>query len=87
MFDLDHFKDVNDTFGHTPGDEVLREVARRLALLTREGDSIARLGGDEFAILLPNASEEEGIKVTRRASDSLFLNFVGTYRGAPGSCE
>jgi diguanylate cyclase (GGDEF)-like protein/PAS domain S-box-containing protein len=71
MFDLDHFKDVNDTFGHTPGDEVLREVARRLALLTREGDSIARLGGDEFAILLPNASEEQGIKVTRRASDSL----------------
>jgi len=71
MFDLDQFKDVNDTFGHAAGDEVLQEVARRLAAVTREGDTIARLGGDEFAILLPNASEEEGRRAAGRVSDCL----------------
>ena len=53
------------------GDEVLQEVARRLAGATREGDSIARLGGDEFSILLPRASEAEGKQVATRVSESL----------------
>jgi diguanylate cyclase (GGDEF)-like protein/PAS domain S-box-containing protein len=71
LLDLDQFKDINDSFGHAVGDEVLQEVARRLAVVTRDGDSIARLGGDEFAILLPNASEEEGRKVAGRVSNGL----------------
>lgn len=71
VLDLDQFKDINDTFGHAAGDEVLREVARRLVVVTRDGDSIARLGGDEFAIVLPGASEEEGRRVAGRVTDGL----------------
>jgi diguanylate cyclase (GGDEF)-like protein len=71
VLDVDRFKDINDTFGHGAGDEVLKEVARRLARATREGDSIARLGGDEFSILLPGASQAEGTKVALRVSECL----------------
>ena len=51
MLDLDHFKGVNDSFGHTTGDELLVETARRLAETVREVDLLARLGGDEFAVV------------------------------------
>ena len=51
-FDLDNFKLVNDSFGHTAGDEVLRETALRVSELTRTGDVLARQGGDEFLLLL-----------------------------------
>lgn len=53
LIDLDHFKEVNDTFGHEYGDLVLADVGRRLAGEMRPGDTIARLGGDEFGVLLP----------------------------------
>jgi len=52
MIDLDHFKAINDTVGHTFGDKLLQRVAARLAGVTREEDILARLGGDEFALLL-----------------------------------
>lgn len=56
MLDLDRFKKVNDTLGHSFGDRLLKSVAERLACLLRKSDSIARLGGDEFMILLPEIS-------------------------------
>jgi diguanylate cyclase (GGDEF)-like protein/PAS domain S-box-containing protein len=76
VLDIDRFKDINDTFGHLAGDEVLREVSKRLAKVTREGDSIARLGGDEFSILLPGASEAEGNRVATRITESLEESIV-----------
>lgn len=53
MVDLDHFKEVNDTYGHLFGDEVLRTVARVLAAEARSSDVAARYGGEEFVIVLP----------------------------------
>ncbi|MCL7945415.1 sensor domain-containing diguanylate cyclase [Marinobacter sp. ATCH36] len=57
--DMDRFKQINDTFGHTTGDHLLREVAHRLGLCVRESDTIGRLGGDEFAILVDGISEQD----------------------------
>ena len=57
--DLDGFKQVNDQHGHAGGDELLRQVAARLASCTRDGDIIARLGGDEFALIAANADKPE----------------------------
>ncbi|MFZ5375741.1 MAG: EAL domain-containing protein, partial [Campylobacterota bacterium] len=59
MFDLDRFKDINDSYGHSAGDELLRHVARLFTSRLREGDMIARLGGDEFAVVLENLSHPE----------------------------
>jgi diguanylate cyclase (GGDEF)-like protein/PAS domain S-box-containing protein len=59
MFDLDRFKDVNDSFGHGAGDELLKQVAQRFDIRLREGDMISRLGGDEFAIVLENITHPE----------------------------
>jgi diguanylate cyclase (GGDEF)-like protein len=59
LFDVDHFKSVNDSFGHPGGDRVLCEVARRLRAACRSGDVVARYGGEEFGVLLPGASARD----------------------------
>lgn len=68
LVDLDHFKQVNDTFGHAAGDELLIEAARRLSSCVRESDTVARLGGDEFAIILSEMTHVgEAEQVAQRA--------------------
>jgi len=62
LIDLDHFKQINDTFGHDVGDAVLIETSARLKVIVRESDCLARLGGDEFAILLSSAADVAGIE-------------------------
>jgi diguanylate cyclase (GGDEF)-like protein/PAS domain S-box-containing protein len=69
--DLDHFKEVNDIFGHEVGDEMLIAVADRLREVVRDTDDIARMGGDEFAVVMPNVSEDEAQMVARRVLASL----------------
>jgi len=64
--DLDGFKEVNDEHGHAAGDEVLREVSRRLQTQVREGDTVARLGGDEFGIVMRRGTAEEALALCKR---------------------
>ncbi len=72
FLDLDGFKEVNDSLGHASGDALLIEVAARLSLCTRPGDTIARLGGDEFAVLVERArSESEFTETAERIRDAL----------------
>jgi diguanylate cyclase (GGDEF)-like protein len=61
FLDLDHFKEINDSFGHTVGDELLKNTALLLAKATRKSDTIARLGGDEFTVLLPDLHHENAL--------------------------
>ncbi len=66
MLDLDNFKFFNDAYGHAVGDEVLRQVARRLHSLCRPNDIVARFGGDEFALLLPGVGGEARREIEER---------------------
>ncbi len=71
LLDLDHFKTINDTFGHPEGDAVLREVASRLKQCVRETDFIARYGGEEFALLLPKTMLGGALTVAERVRSDL----------------
>ncbi|MCB8879568.1 GGDEF domain-containing protein [Acidisoma cellulosilytica] len=71
MFDLDHFKALNDQYGHRIGDEVLAEVADRCRKALRSSDHIARLGGEEFGVLLPNSSPAFAARIAERLRRSV----------------
>jgi two-component system cell cycle response regulator len=81
MADLDHFKAINDTFGHATGDVVLREAARRLKIGVRAYDSVGRLGGEEFIAVLPECEAKVGLTVAQRlcrlVSDAPVVTPVG----------
>lgn len=71
LADADHFKRVNDNFGHDAGDLCLQAVAQKLALLVREDDIVGRFGGEEFAIFLPHATPEMARAVGQRISEGV----------------
>lgn len=59
MFDIDHFKSINDTYGHAAGDQVLREIARRCSKCLRKDDPLIRWGGEEFLVVIQRASDSD----------------------------
>lgn len=76
FLDLDRFKEVNDTYGHTTGDILLKEVTKRLQESVREADTIARLGGDEFTILLDNISNTNILLVVEKIIEKMQDTFI-----------
>ena len=66
VIDLDHFKNVNDTYGHQVGDVVLQYVAGQMVQSLRTMDTAARIGGEEFAVILPECDPEDAVQVARR---------------------
>lgn len=74
IWDIDHFKQINDTYGHAMGDEVLRNIALQLNRHLRATDFVARYGGEEFAMLLPGADAKAALKL----ADQIRLNIAKT---------
>ncbi len=79
--DIDHFKSINDTYGHPAGDAVLTEVARRLAKSVRNVDSPGRYGGEEMMVVLPGASTECALEVAERIRKEICATPVDTIWG------
>ncbi|MCF7925419.1 MAG: sensor domain-containing diguanylate cyclase [Candidatus Izimaplasma sp.] len=77
FIDIDHFKSVNDTYGHDVGDRVLKSVAKSLSLNIRNGDFVGRFGGEEFIVLLRDVSKEEMVLVAEKLRS--LINNTNTY--------
>lgn len=80
LFDVDHFKSINDIYGHDVGDQVLKSLADNTGTLVRKGDYLSRWGGEEFIILLPDTELKEAISLAQR----LNQNIAGYHYPGPG---
>jgi len=79
MFDIDHFKQVNDTYGHDVGDNVLRKIVDIVSSCLRESDIFARIGGEEFIIILPQTTLESAIEIgdrIRKSIENYFFEMI-----------
>ncbi|MBP2571332.1 diguanylate cyclase (GGDEF)-like protein [Agrobacterium tumefaciens] len=76
LLDIDHFKSINDRFGHAVGDSVLQEVAKRIGGSIRGGDVLARYGGEEFIIYLPGAGVHKACMIGERIRDAIAVSEV-----------
>lgn len=81
-FDLDRFKRVNDTLGHTAGDELLKQIATRVRSILQEGAHAARVGGDEFAVIIEGDGQMEAEKIRSILLEPVTLNDISFYTGA-----
>jgi two-component system cell cycle response regulator len=79
--DLDHFKRVNDTYGHLAGDDVLRETVRRITALLRHPDALGRFGGEEFLVVLPDCAAGMAMKVAQRIRRAIAGRHAETTAG------
>lgn len=78
LIDIDHFKKVNDKYGHLTGDDVLRHLSKEIAKVLRSSDVLGRYGGEEFCVFLPNTSESEAIGLAERIRAGVEANpFTG----------
>jgi diguanylate cyclase (GGDEF)-like protein len=82
LLDIDHFKNINDDYGHAIGDQVLTNFAQILRLSLRAEEIIGRLGGDEFAIVLPGSDQIKGQQVAQRLLDKIGLHSFNFGRGS-----
>ncbi len=71
LFDIDHFKAINDTYGHDAGDTVLKKLAVVVRGIIRNSDIFVRIGGEEFMIILPNCPLDQGIKLAERIRETI----------------
>jgi diguanylate cyclase (GGDEF)-like protein len=76
MFDLDHFKAINDHYGHPAGDRALQEVVRAVQAQLRDGDMLARVGGEEFLVLLPMTSTQDANGLAERLRQTLEATHI-----------
>ena len=83
MLDLDHFKTINDRFGHLEGDRVLAEFARATKHQLRAGDTVGRLGGEEFGLLLPHTTPAEGADIANRILEAIRALELTDSNGRP----
>ena len=85
MFDLDHFKEINDHLGHRAGDEVLILLARSISSQLRTSDLAARFGGDEFIVLLPQTSSAAATSLANRIKREFAVNVARAFPSAPAT--
>jgi len=89
LVDIDHFKKINDTFGHATGDVVLKNIARQFEAFTRSGDILVRYGGEEFLLVLPNQPKIAAIQIAERLRNTvqhLSIEDNGSFLAVTISC-
>ena len=89
VWDIDHFKSINDTHGHAAGDGVLKRVASQMQSCLRENDFLARIGGEEFAILLPDTTHDAALLIlngVREAIAARKFSYKGVSFSVTASC-
>lgn len=82
MIDIDHFKNINDTYGHLVGDKVIRHVAEALRRTVRDEDIVCRFGGEEFVVFLANHQTENGVEVAERIRTAIAKEVVRVQEAA-----
>ena len=78
MIDLDHFKVVNDSYGHPFGDKVLKLVAAKMSEITRKKDLLGRYGGEEFLIVFPECGGEQARRILERLRENMEAHIIHT---------
>ncbi|HEX4975451.1 MAG TPA: diguanylate cyclase [Pseudomonadales bacterium] len=83
MVDIDHFKKVNDTYGHAVGDEAIKFLANTLSAIVRAGDLVGRMGGEEFVVVLPNIEQQAALTLAERMRKTIELSQNEAYPDMP----
>lgn len=83
MLDIDHFKQINDTYGHATGDKVLVAFVRTVAAVLRKNDLLGRLGGEEFSVIMPKIEKEDALSIAERIREAIAKAEIRVDDGEP----